>query len=391
MLELSRADVTDVARKVVGNERADMLEWQVELLGGGLGSATRGVYKVSGKACDNDGEVEWSAVLKVLSLIGAGGQSGFDEELHPIYWKREALAYRSDLLDSLPGGIRAPRCYGVIEKSPGVIWIWLEEVRNGYRPGWALEQYERAAICLGRFNGAYLAGHRVPEYSWLVQNSSPRGLLDYTSWIRDVIADSDTWTHPLVAALFPAGIAERLLRLWDGRSTLLDRLERVEQTFCHLDAWRMNMVTTKQDIKAGGITMLDWAVPGSGAIGTDAGDLFGESFGLEELDGVEPGELDLAIFESYVDGLRAAGWSGDPLVVRFAYTAFCALKHTFSVGLFWLRDVEDEGGQARWKHIFGRPFADLARREARLVCYLLDLADEARSLADLLPGLTVHH
>jgi len=129
------------------------------------------------------------------------------------------------------------------------------------------------------------------------------------------------------------------------------------------------------------VNLFDWAFPGKGAVGTDAGDLFGESFGLVELDGIEPRDVDRAIFESYVDGLRAAGWAGDPRVVRFAFTTFCSLKHTFSVGLFWLRDVGEEGHHAAWEHIFKRPFRDFAGRQARLVCYLLDMAEEARLLA----------
>jgi hypothetical protein len=376
-----RPDVVDVVRKALGSERVDVLDWQAELVGGGLGPVTHGVYKVSGKAWDGGREVAWSVILKVLKVREAGVQPAFDDEAHPLYWKREALAYGSGLLDNLPGGIGAPHCYGVVEKSPGTLWLWLEEVHDVYRSGWPLQQYKSAAACLGRFNGAYLSGRTMPEHAWLVQSGSPRGLLEGNSWIRDLIADPDTWRQPFVSSVFPVGVGERLLSLWDERNVFLDMLDGVEQTFCHLDAWRMNMVATERGVEAGGMTVLDWAFPGKGAVGTDAGDLFGESFGLEELDGIEPADLDRTIFESYIEGLRSAGWAGDPQVVRFAYTAFCCVKLTFSVGLFWLRDLGDEGRQAVWEHIFKRPFADFACRQARLVCYLLDLAEEALLLA----------
>jgi hypothetical protein len=378
---LGKSDVEGVVRLALGSGRAEPVDWHAELLGGGLGPVTYGVYRVSGRALDCGRVVTWTVILKVLSLNARGLHSFFEEESHPLYWKREALAYSSGLLDGLPGGIRAPRCYGVVEKSPGVIWLWLEEVRDASESGWQLDQYERAAACLGRFNGAYLTGRPLPNHPWLVRSGSPRGMLDYNSWIRDIIADLDTWRHPFVREIFPAGMGERLVRLWDGRGPMLAALERAEQTFCHLDAWRMNMVATGRDVKAGGVTMLDWAFPGKGAVGTDAGDLFGESFSLLELDDVEPEDLDRAIFESYVDGLREAGWEGDPRALRCAFTAFCSLKTTFSVGLGWMRDVGEESRYAVWEHIFKRPFAHFARRQAKLVSYLLDMAGEARLLA----------
>ncbi|WII38179.1 hypothetical protein [Paenibacillus thiaminolyticus] len=51
----------------------------------------------------------WSFVVKLV-IPSAAAEPG-----HYSYWKREALAYQSGLLEELPG-IRAPRCYGVEEQ-----------------------------------------------------------------------------------------------------------------------------------------------------------------------------------------------------------------------------------------------------------------------------------
>lgn len=383
---LERAAVEPIARRALGRETAKVGGWRVEIVEAGMGAATGGIYRVAGSAPDGGLQVPWSAILKVVSLDTAGSQAAFEDEAHPLYWKREALAYTSGLLDDLPGGVRAPRCYGVVEVDEGCTWLWLEEVKDEGTTAWGLEQYARAAECLGRFNGAYLAGHSAPEYPWLVRSGSPRGLLAHNAWIRDIVADPGTWQHPLMRAAFPVPVVERLLRLWDGREGLLTELDRVPHTFCHLDAWRRNMFATLDDGGSPGLTLIDWAYPGFAAAGTDAGDLFGESFCLLELGDTDPGMLDQAIFESYAAGLEEAGWKGDVSAVRFAFTAFCALKHLFLIFVS-LRDVPDEVRHGVWERLFGRTFRDYVERQAVHLYYLLERAEEALSLMSRKPEM----
>jgi hypothetical protein len=123
------------------------------------------------------------------------------------------------------------------------------------------------------------------------------------------------------------------------------------------------------------LILIDWAFPGRAALGTDPSDLLGGSFSLPELGDTEPRLLDQAIFESYVDGLRDAGWHGNVRKVRFTFAAFCALK--YGCFLAWLRQVPDEAHHCVWERIFKRPFPEYLHRQAVLLYYLLDLADEA--------------
>lgn len=376
---LERVGVAHIARQALGSQTADLEEWRVEVVGAGMGAATGGIYRVTGRARDRGLGVPWSAMLKVVSLGTPGGQVASEDEAHPLYWKREALAYASGLLDDLPGGVRAPHCYAVVEIDEGTTWVWLEEVKDTGAGAWGLEQYARAAECLGRFNGAYLAGRPMPDFPWLVRTGSPRGVLKHNAWIRDVIADPGTWRHPLMRAAFPVPVVERLLRLWDEREELLSGLDRAPQTFCHLDAWRRNMFLTRGEGGSPGLTLIDWAYPGSATVGTDAGDLFGESFCMAELGDTDPGMLDRAVFESYAAGLREAGWRGEMGTVRFAFTAFCALKHLFLIFMS-LRDAPDEGRRGAWERLFGRRFDDYVERQSVHLYYLLDRADEAHHL-----------
>lgn len=376
---LEGVTVAGIMRRVLGSETAQLVDWRVEVVEAGMGAATGGVYRVAGHAIHDGAAVGWSVMLKVVTAVAPGGHADFRDEAHPLYWRREALAYTSGLLDALPGGVKAPRCYDVIELDRDTVWLWLEEVKDGHAGRWGLEQYARAAACLGRFNGAYLAGRPMPAYSWLVRTGSPRGLLEHNAWLRDAIADPLTWRHPLMRSAFPVPLAERLLRLWDEREGLLRALDRVPHTFCHLDAWRRNMFAPGGSEASQGLTLIDWAYPGLGALGIDAGDLFGESFCLSELGDTEPGIFERAIFDSYVLGLHEAGWKGDVRTVRFAFAAFCSLKHLFLVFVS-LRDVSDVGRQMVWERLFGRPFNDYVYRQAKLLHYLLELADEALEL-----------
>ncbi|HEY0069045.1 MAG TPA: hypothetical protein VGE04_03660, partial [Chloroflexia bacterium] len=270
---LERVTIAGIARRVLGSDTAELGDWRVEVVEASMGAATGGVYRVAGNAMCGGAKASWSVILKVVSAGAPGGHNDFRDEAHPLYWKREALAYASGLLDDLPGGIRAPRCYDVVEVDGDTVWLWLEEVQDEHAEGWSLEQYARAAECLGRFNGAYLAGRPLPAHWWLVKTGSPRGLLDHNAWLRDVMADPVTWQHPLLRAAFPVPVVDRLLQLWDERELLLRALDRGPQTFCHLDAWRGNMFAPVSGGGLHGLTLIDWAYPGLGAAGTDPGDL----------------------------------------------------------------------------------------------------------------------
>jgi hypothetical protein len=91
-------------------------------------------------------------------------------------------------------------------------------------------------------------------------------------------------------------------------------------------------------------------------------------------------DLDEVVFESYLDGLRSAGWAGDRRMARFGYAAYTALKYGWLV--FWLRDAGDERAHGMWERLAGRPMAEYVENQGRLLAYLLDLADEARELLE---------
>lgn len=105
------------------------------------------------------------------------------------------------------------------------------------------------------------------------------------------------------------------------------------------------------------------------------------SFGLFRVEPCDPRTLDRVIFESYLEGLSAAGWQGDRSVVRCAFALFTALK--YGCLLFWLHQITDESQHSSWEQRRGHPLDECLQQQATLIYYLLDLADEGRGLIDV--------
>ena len=173
-----RAAIAGVVRAALG-ATAELVDWRMKAINPGMGSATGAMYRVTGSALVDRQAVPWSSILKVMSLTASNFNPASREVDHPLYWEREALAYQSGLLEDLPGWLTAPRCLAVTRRPGDALWLWLDEARDRYGPRWPLDQYASAARCLGRFNGAYLAGRRLPAYPWLCGAQI---------WLPDVLA-----------------------------------------------------------------------------------------------------------------------------------------------------------------------------------------------------------
>jgi hypothetical protein len=76
------------------------------------------------------------------------------------------------------------------------------------------------------------------------------------------------------------------------------------------------------------------------------------------------------IFDSYIEGIRDAGWKGEPGVARYACTAILALQGSVHLAIHvnMLLNLWGEKSQSR------------IDRYAELQEYLLDLAEEAGQL-----------
>jgi hypothetical protein len=168
---VDRTMLTPLVQQALAQPSVEVLNWGYELLHGGFGhevSGVYGVYRFSGHAIARGETLPWSLILKA-----SGSATSSNDLTAWNYWKREALVYQSQLLDTLPSGLIAPRCYGVVEQADEEVWLWLEDIHEKIGRVWLVARYGVAAHHLGQFNGAYLAGRDLPVQPWLTQSVWP--------------------------------------------------------------------------------------------------------------------------------------------------------------------------------------------------------------------------
>jgi hypothetical protein len=296
---------------VLEDPHAEPLDSAVERLRSGAGQGL-GVYRVLGHARSRGEHVPWSAILKIVPAARGGRSDGWSHA------DREVLAYRSGILRELPGGLAAPRCLALTSHDAGARRLWLEDLGH-QEVRWTLDTYAHAARCLGRFNGAYLAGVPIPEHPWLSRD-----------WLRQWLAETavavavlpEHLDHRLVRRVYPPDVAAGILRLWSQREGLLRRLDLLPQTLCHHDAFRRNLVAAGDVIAA-----LDWAFMGRGPVGAELSPLVTATLAFAEMPLGSRPDLEHFALASYLGGLRESGWQGSDEQVTFGYRATSALRY----------------------------------------------------------------
>lgn len=280
-----------VLRAVTGRDGAAVVARTDEPVRVSSGVATGGVWRVRGVARAGRDEVPFRLVVKVLAPPPPGSRAAAgNDPRHWAYWRREALAYRSDLLPA--GPLRPPRCFGLHE-TPQRILLYLAEAPGG-RPD--LDGLVRAA----RYLGAWQGGRAAPARDWLSGHQ-----------LAQRIADSDAGGGPDWDAVpLDPPFRDRLAAAWAHRHRLLDALARVPETLCHGDFHAWNLFPDGD-----GFVVIDWSNLGVAPVGAD----------LALLALSDPGPDCERLFEAYLDGLTASGWSGGVAPVRLGYAATAGL------------------------------------------------------------------
>lgn len=385
---VGREELTPIVRRAVGNDQAEIVDWRWEPVAfTAVNPLSGGVVRYRGTAAVDGQQQSWSLIHKVIRLPSSAGSAaplglaatGFEDEASYIYWKREALVYQSGLLSDLPEGLAAPRCYAV-EEGAGVIHLWLEEITEAHPQGWPLGRYALAARHLGRLGGMY-HGRSLPPWSWL-----SRDWLRHWSarWqpVAERASRAEGWTHPLVQESFAVSERERLVRLWAARPALLDALARLPRTLCHRDASRANLIARRRADGTDETVALDWGFTGFGAAGEDLAQLIAGTLWRFAVPAEDAAALDQAVFEGYLTGLKDSAWRDDVRTVRFACCAASALLLGFTGPA--LIPMLDGPGREATERLWGRPIAELLGHRCALTRFLLDRAEEAYRLMDVL-------
>ena len=240
-----------------------------------------------------------------------GPWAASDDPRHWNYWRRELEVYRDDELRKqlADAGLVLPQAQ-VAEHDDHAVLL-LEDIAG--TPGTQFSLAEHAA--LARACGRWQA-QPPSDRSW----TSAGFLRDYST-SRDVpweLADDDAaWRQPLVAETWPPGLRSAWNLLLAHRDELLDLVASLPRAHCHLDFWVSNVIQRP----TGEIALFDWTFTGDGARGEDVGNhipdaVFDLFWPAERMP-----ELAETCIGNYLDGLREAGWRGDPDQVRLAVMA----------------------------------------------------------------------
>jgi hypothetical protein len=372
---IDKSTLTPLVQSALNSDTVEVLDWDCKQVHGGAGTGNA-IYRFTGQGRDREQKMSWSLILKTAYPEGDNTHiSAWN------YYKREAEAYQSGWLDDLPGGLAAPRCFGVIERQDGSCWIWLEDVTDEIGSPWPLEHYGLVAHHLGQFNGAYLVDRPLPPWPWLS-----------SKWLRQVIESSasaipllrDSLDHALIRRRMPGDAGDRYFRLWEQRGVYFDALDRLPQVLCHLDVFRRNLFSRRT---AGGdpqTVAIDWAFAGRGALGEELVPLILGSVMFFEVGLDQAQALEEIAFKSYLEGLRDAGWRGDPRQARLGYAAAASLRYKFNDVGRWLAVVLDENLHPMVLQMWGMPIEDVIDHGVQMESSFDRLAEEARKLMDAL-------
>jgi hypothetical protein len=323
-----------ISRQVLRCDSLQIEDWQVNQLGGGAGNPVSvGLYRFEMSGQVENAQLSWSVILKIIQSPANTGWQNMgegEEETHWNYWRRELLIYQSGLLETLPEGLAAPRCFGVEDRPGDIAWLWLEDIRDSLDGSWTLERYALTARHLGRLNGLFTTGQFVPEMPWLSQQRNRQWVNHMADW------HSFPWDHPRLLERQPAPIDNPFRAMVLDSERFLARLESLPVSLCHGDTYPTNFMARQPSDGNQQTVAFDWALAGIQPLGDDLGQfVYGAQMNLAN---ASPDEVSDCLFENYLEGLRESGCQVDAQLIRFGFVAAAALR----VGLFQLILLQED-------------------------------------------------
>lgn len=231
-----------------------------------------------------------------------------------VPWRTEPLAYRSDLGDRLPRGLRMPRAVGVFDLDDKSASVWLEEIAT-VPTEWDTARYARAAHLLGRLAASPRVRERadVGQFEWTVRDYLHGRL---THQVIPLVRDAEVWQHPLTARAFDDTLRSRLQAAADRAGDLAEELADLPLGTIHGDACPNNLLVTAEH---DGFVLIDYGFFGPGPIGFDLGQLLVGDVQIGRRRASTLSTIEDTILPSYVEGLRAEGCEIALDVVRRAH------------------------------------------------------------------------
>ncbi|MGV3465173.1 MAG: phosphotransferase [Heyndrickxia sp.] len=303
---------------------SDVNGWQIEsFCSRPLNFTTEGIYRIYGSVIIMGKETSWSLIVKIIKQDHADK----NHPQHHNFWKREALINQSKLLDDLPEVIHTPQCYMVEEKPNGTVWIWMEEIKKNNIELWSENEFAFVAKQLGIFNGAYVMGKEIPDYTWICRNW-------LKSWVNDCKKYSidPTNYYPQLKGQYDLDdIWNSFIYLNQNREKHFYTLSTLPRVLAHQDLSKQNMFIHRIQGSEKKLTFIDWQFLSISGLGEDLGKLYGVALSQRDIP-IEKGEFyQELLFRNYLEGLMDAGWNGDRALPRYGFCASFALRSAWEL------------------------------------------------------------
>jgi hypothetical protein len=368
-LDIDRDAATRVASVALGQPATEVECDARPLVYSVLNPVSQGLYRITGSARVDGAARQWSSVLKICRRPTEEHLARVPPEWRDVYlrflrWDREADAYASGLLERLPEGVTAPRCFGV-DREEATAWVWLEDVREE-QPSWSLERYGLAARHLGRLNAS-----RFDRSAAWFSRELIRHWSDYFSRTTKAILDDErVWSAPAVLNAFAPTAREVLRTFHASRHRWLDALDALPLTFSHVDAFRANMLSRTRDGRVETV-LLDWAFVGEAPIAADAAQLVVASI-FYHGDALDPEVLEAEVLNGYRLGLQDAGITKTATELARAYAINAVAR--WALPIAWISVAGDKEREAAVARASGRPYEDVLAQLAGKTRYLAALS-----------------
>jgi hypothetical protein len=368
--ELDRARLAAVAAVALGRSVDAVVDWTVTPVGYTVfNPVSQGIFRVTGTARSDGLPLPWSAVLKICRAPSDAELADATPDrrrmlLDTLRWDREGEAYASGLLETLPDGLAAPRCFGV-DRHDATLWIWLEHVADD-TARWDVARYALAARHLGRFGGEYHAGRELPSHEWLSRGWVRSWSTYFSRTMPAILAADAVWAQPSVVELFDPGAREELRRLWGERERWWDALDRLPLTLAHLDAFRGNLMsrTGRGQVET---VAIDWAFVGLAPLAADVATLVAASL-FYHGDPLDPRAVTAACLTATHDGLRDIGHRISMPELERAYAINVVGR--WGLVIAPLRAAGDRVREEKMERMLRRPYREIVRLIAERVRYV---------------------
>jgi hypothetical protein len=388
--------LSPIVRLLLDDDQLAVLDREVSPLAEAGNATTRGLFRISGIARLGSGKTtSWRLVLKVVGDTDLFGPGYCHEPTDWNYWKREALAFESGLLDGWAGPLWPIRALAVDEVSAEEAWIWLQSCGDGeVKEKWSLDRLASTAHDLGAVAAQWAA---TPpdrdQHPWL----DHRWVDGWVATARKLGADhaaghDGCWISGPLREVVSVSAPGRVATLMASAGPLQERLASLPPTLAHHDAQWSNAFSAQEAGLGQGTVLIDWSYLGLAPVGTDLGLSVGWNVLNGAVDSRRAQAHDRSATDAYLRGLREHGWAGSPDAVRFARAASASLAAVtlLAAQASWLcpAEVSSVGDMSTWpEEAAAQRHTDVATVMAEWAAgldFVLDLGEEAMRLSDRL-------